>query len=377
FVYYWGGGHKTYGGNDIDAYNIAKDKWVQLTQAENWNNVVQWFGPDLSDQVSYAQAHKGEKWAVDWLDLNSQQRQNREQEFFGTSLTAAQLKEINKIAKVEGSRHGGWEVNILSPRGRPLVKHSYGQMAWWPGRGYCLLKQRFWCYDPQKGDADGAWSDLGPNPYRSHHDFDPGGSIAPWNLTYDPKLGTVVTVSGTGNNGKAYKFNPSTGRWDLVIDGIQSRAPNTYSEVYSAYNPASGWHVVYAGQQWQRLNFATGETKSMAQLRSHLAQTGLVASASGYNLESFSITWAPELGKALVAKRIDGKLRLWTYDPKANSWSDFHLKGTGPQKAHAKWDTLARDPLTGVYVFLAKDNGNADPGQTPQTWTFWLRGSSS
>ncbi|MFP4616191.1 MAG: hypothetical protein ACLFRB_09990 [Thiohalorhabdus sp.] len=309
FVYYWGGGHKTHPGNDVDAYDIANNRWVQLTEEENWENVWEW------DHLT-----QEEKEAMD------------------------------------DSRRGGWEVDLLSPRGRPVTKHSYGQMAWWPGHGYCLLKQRLWCYDPEKGDADGAWTDLAKDPFP----FDNSGQIAIWDLSYDPELDTVVTVAGSGYSERAWAYNPETGGWDTVVtDGSTG---GKYTEVYSALDPETGWSTVYAQQRWQQMNFRTGEVKEMAQLRHNGEPVGA----------SLSIEWAPELGKALVAKKVDGRLRMWTYDPEADRWSDFELDGDGPMDAHAKWDTLARDPKTGTYVFLAKEDENAGDGETPETWTFHL-----
>ncbi|MFA9462361.1 hypothetical protein [Thiohalorhabdus methylotrophus] len=322
YVYYWGGGHKTHGGNDVDAYDIAANEWGQLTEEENWENAQSW----LED----------EGWYPDRSQSERQQLVNR----------------------LEGSRGGGWEVDIRTPRGRPVTKHSYAQMAWWPGHGYCLLKQRFWCYDPQEGDADGAWTDLGPDPF----EFGNSGTIAPWNLAYDRELDTVVTVVGTRETGKVYVYDTESGSWRTALNNIQYQQ-GEYSEVYSAHDPETDWHIVFANQKWQRINAATGEIKSMAQLR----YNGQVVKGS------FSIEWAPELGKALVAKRMDGQLRMWAYDPQANQWSDFQLEGTGPDDAHAQWDTLARDPRTGMYVFLAKADESAEEGETPTTWTFWLR----
>ncbi|MFA9461268.1 hypothetical protein [Thiohalorhabdus methylotrophus] len=311
FVYYWGGGHKTHPGNDVDAYDIANNRWIQLTEEENWENVWQW------DHLT-----QSEKEAMD------------------------------------ASRRGGWEVDLLSPRGRPVTKHSYGQMAWWPGHGYCLLKQRLWCYDPEKGDTDGAWTSLAKDPFP----FNNEGQIAIWDLSYDPQLDTVVTVAGSGYSQRAWAYNPQTGAWDTVVTGASTG--EKYSEVYSALNPETGWSVVYAQSRWLQMNFRTGEVKQMAQLRYNGQRVGA----------SLSMEWSPELGKVLVAKNVDGRLRMWTYNPGSDRWATFELAGEGPANAHGKWDTLARDPQTGVYVFLAKENENANEGQTPETWTFHLSG---
>ncbi|MFA9462360.1 hypothetical protein [Thiohalorhabdus methylotrophus] len=326
-AYFWGGGHFTHGGNDIDAYDIAGDEWVQLTEEENWNNVDSW--DHLTDEEKQA---------------------------------------------IKSSQSGGWDVDILTPRGRPLPKHSYSQMAWWPDRGLCLLEQRLWCYDPSEGDSDGAWQELASNPFSGV--FDDEGSISVWNLTYDPKQDTLVTVYAAGGGvtgGFVYQPDNSSNPWRQLPE-FSMRADGSWSQVYSAYNPDSEWHIVYAGQMWRRMNLTTGEVKEMAQLRSHPQLDGkLEEDQYGPRLRSFSMEWSPELDSALVAVSIDNELQLWTYDPSANSWSRFQLDGEGPTDAHANWDTLARDPKTGVYVFVAKEDQNAT--EIPETWTFKISGS--
>ncbi|HKJ77452.1 MAG TPA: right-handed parallel beta-helix repeat-containing protein, partial [Gammaproteobacteria bacterium] len=220
--------------------------------------------------------------------------------------------------------------------------------------------QRFWCYDPSMGDADGAWTDLGQPPFNLD-----GGSIAPWNLAYDPDLDTVVTFMGTGGAGKVYVYNADSGNWNYVTD-IQPRSYNDWSEVYSDYDPNSGYHIVYAGKQWQRINVQTGDVKPMAQLRDMIGVN---------DLETFSMEWAPELNKLLVAYNKGNGLHLYTYDPTTDTWANFQLKGQGPTDALAKWDVLARDPKTGVYVLLAKATTAAD--HPPATWTFTLSGDQA
>ncbi|MFP4561460.1 MAG: nitrous oxide reductase family maturation protein NosD, partial [Thiohalorhabdus sp.] len=86
----------------------------------------------------------------------------------------------------------------------------------------------------------------------------------------------------------------------------------------------------------------------------------------------FSLVWAPELEKALLAGRMDGELQLWTYDPDKDVWGRFFLDGGGPTDAHGKWSTLVRDRESGLYTFLAADS--EDTSQVPETWVFRLSG---
>ncbi|MFW5910738.1 MAG: hypothetical protein ACOCUJ_02765, partial [Thiohalospira sp.] len=328
-IFYWGGGHKSYDGNDIDAYEIVEDRWDQLTEEENTNEVVSWYEPDMSTEVSHAESEIGFSWAGEWVETG--RHEDEEERFFGRELDSEEREAIDEIAQIKYSQGGGHEVDIFTPRERPLSKHSYGQTAWHPDRGFCLLKQRLWCYDPQKGDDDDAWEDLAQNPYSE--DFNNAEGIHVWNLAYDPDLEKLVTFYGAGyGRSGAYIYDPEDpeGPW-VHRPRNYMRADGSWSQVYSAYDPNAEEHIVYAGQQWQRVDLETGEAHEMAQLRDHPDMEGKLEQGSyGPVIRSFSMEWAPELDKALVLVRIEGQLQLWTYDPEANAWERFQLENRGP-----------------------------------------------
>ncbi|HKJ88412.1 MAG TPA: hypothetical protein VKA48_07875, partial [Gammaproteobacteria bacterium] len=309
YIFYWGGGHMTHGGNDIDAYIPADNKWVQLTQEENWKN------------------------ADSWDNLTKKQKE-----------------------KLDKARHGGWNVPYLSPRGRPLTAHSYSQMTWWANRRrFCISKSGIWCYDPKKGDADGAWQKVA-DPIPVSND-----AIAPWNLAYDPGLKTLVSFVGLGHI-VGYALNDKLGTWQKRARA-KGKNGQEWTEVYSVYDPIHKDHIVYGAGRWVRIDMQSGQAEDMAQL----------ADIAGSQPQSFSIVWAPELKKMLLAAKLKGELQLWTYDPEKDVWGRFFLEGEGPSKAHARWDTLARDRKTGRYVFVAAATGAAE--QIPETWAFRLSGA--
>ncbi|SCY13077.1 right-handed parallel beta-helix repeat-containing protein [Thiohalorhabdus denitrificans] len=308
YVFYWGGGHKTHGGNDVDAYIPAEDRWVQLTEEEDWSE------------------------ADSWDHLTDEQKE-----------------------KLRKARGGGWHVDYLSPRGRPLTAHSYTQMAWWADQErFCISKFGIWCYAPAKGDEEGAWEEVGERVPVDKN------AIAPWNLTYDPDLETLVAFTGTGKI-EGYMFNPGLGTWERRVK-TGGKSWDTWTEVFSVYAPERKEHIVYGAGRWARVDLQKMRAEEMTQLEE----------IAGSQPQSFSLVWAPELEKALLAARMDGELQLWTYDPEKDVWGRFFLDGSGPTDAHGKWSTLVRDAETGLYVFLAADSENIS--QIPETWVFRLSG---
>ncbi|MFA9460981.1 hypothetical protein [Thiohalorhabdus methylotrophus] len=309
YVFYWGGGHKTHGGNDVDAYLPEEDRWVQLTEEENWENAGSW-----------------------------------------SHLTPEEKK------KLEKARGGGWHVDYLSPRGRPLTAHSYTQVAWFASADrFCISKFGIWCYAPEKGDQEGAWEQVGERIPVSKN------AIAPWNLTYDPDLKALVSFTGTGKV-TGYLLNDKLGTWEKRVEAA-GESWETWSQVFSAYDPVHGEHIVYGAGRWVRVDLRDMQAEEMTQLKE----------IAGSQPHTFSLEWAPELEKVLLAGHMDGELQLWTYDPEKDVWGRFYMNGKGPVNAHARWDTLAREPETGLYVFVAADD--EDAAQIPETWVFRLSGA--
>jgi len=103
-ICYFGGGHASYPGNDVELYDVAANTWTQATEPESWRDAGRW-----------------------------------------DHLTAEQKKTVKGIG-------GGWGVNVLSPKGRPLTEHTYQMHAWFPEEKafYHLLTSGTWAFDPAK-----------------------------------------------------------------------------------------------------------------------------------------------------------------------------------------------------------------------------------
>jgi hypothetical protein len=318
YIYYFGGGHNNYGGNDVDVYNVAENTWSQVTEEENWKT-------DCNDPG-------WEEWTCAEL-----------QEMFGSS----------------SSPIGP------TPRGRAWTLHTYQGMVWDKATDQaCVIAngneegEGFVCYDRNKGDADGAWQTrMAGHPARTVWNGS-GDETNYVNINYDDGLGTMVVFVGGGIR--------SAAKWDreaqdfVEIPGI-SLKQDKWGEVYSEYSPDHGLHLVRIKNTLQLVDLVGRSVKKITPLKEVVSDQ-----KASQNYE-----YAPEIAKFLVISEYTtgAGQGLWAYDPDDDSWTELHLDGTKPAKALLRWDLFERDPVTGRYVQLVVDADHPERGQ-PKTYAF-------
>ena len=309
YLWYWGGAHKTHPGNDIDAYDIGANKWVQLTRMEDWTK------------------------HPDWAHLTDAEKQ--------------------ALADAIG---GGGSPGFLSPLGRLLTAHSYAKHGWDPVTDrYCTAKGGLWCYDPDKGDAageraqaatdpsqpDGAWAKVTPSyPGVGEH----GCSFAT-ELAWDPSRDTWALFTGCHSAG----YLLENGRWVQRASGFPYRK---FGELYAEYVPTWGDWLVLHKRVLMRVDLATGKV------------TRITPPPGEARLISVSLEWAPEIERVLFADGNQGFRNLLAYDPATDSWQQLFLDGAMPADASSRWDLLDRDPQTGRYFvpYVPDGGGKFLPG---------------
>jgi len=317
YLWYWGGAHKSHPGNDIDAYDIARNRWVQLTSMEDWRDFSHW-----------------------------------------DHLTAEQKEGLKNAIG------GGGSPDFLSPKGRLLPAHSYARHAWWPERGeYCELKDGLWCYDPAKGDEwgamassahdpsqpDGAWEEVTPS-YPGAAELS-GCSFATA-LAYDPAHRTLALFSGCDSAG----YLLEDGGWVKRASGFPYRK---FSEIYAVFVPPWDDWLVLHKRVLMRVDLDSGKVSRISPPPLRDAPF------------SVSMEWAPEIQRVIFVDGGESFNRMLAYDPAADSWQQLFLRGAAPADATPRWDVLDRDPATGRYYMLhiPRGGGKRIPGDV---WTFRL-----
>ncbi|MBM4041824.1 MAG: hypothetical protein FJ290_25280 [Planctomycetes bacterium] len=285
-IYYFGGGHGSHPGNDVELYDVAANTWTQATEPEDWRQADSW-----------------------------------------THLTPEERKHVRNIG-------GGSGVALLSPKGRPLTRHTYQMQRWFPEeKAFFSLMDQLWALAPDKRE------------WRKVMDKAPRGSdVHTWNLAYDPDLKSLVAIVVGGPNRAVYLFDREKTAWSKRCD-----SPVTaWSEVYSAYDAARKRHVVRAGRRWWTLDMATGTTRFIADL----ADAWMKAKGRDKppHTESVSIAYDPESTRTLVLIKGDGT-ELWAYDADKDDWSEVKLAGE-PPKGTTHWGLLVRVPEHNCFLFL-------------------------
>jgi hypothetical protein len=151
YLWYFGGAHRSYKGNDVQLYDSRSNTWIQATEPE-WP----------------------EEGSKDWKAMIS----------------------------------GGGHTSRLSPTGRPYTEHTYQQVCWQPERKrffIVLVSSGTWEFDPQSRK----WEHL---INRFEDRGEPRGAWAQNHVLYEPAWRAPVLVCGSGKPG-VYQFDHENRRW--------------------------------------------------------------------------------------------------------------------------------------------------------------------
>ncbi len=172
-LWYFGGAHRGYKGNDVQLFDVAKGDWIQATPPE-WPKV-------------------GSK---DWKTMVS----------------------------------GGGRTSALSPTGRPYTEHTYQQACWQPDRKRFfipLASSGTWEFDPAKRK----WIHL-VNRFKDRQ-AQPTGNWSHNHVVWEPTLKAPVLTIGAGAVG-VYRFDHGKVKWVRLGEAPKEVTRN---EFYSTYVP--------------------------------------------------------------------------------------------------------------------------------------------
>lgn len=310
YIFYFGGGHGSHPCNDVELYQVDTNTWIQATEPENFQEADKW-----------------------------------------THLTEEERQAVKRIIG------GGSGANVLSPKGRPLVRHTYQMHCYFPEQeAFFNMLNGLWAFDPAKP----GWKLVSKKTFKR-------GDVHTQNLTYDPELETIFTIVCAFADRGVHVFDPQTKTWSRKC-GI----PTTkWSEVYSTYDSARKLHIVRAGGRWWTLNMSTGETKFIKDLDEARKEAG---GESGAYTESLSLEYDPESNRtlAIIAGGKRGSpLELWAYDTDKDSWSRVKMHEKAPAGI-PNWDLLVYDPVHRCFLFVNVLNvgGGGRGGKTDGLFAF-------
>ena len=323
YLFYWGGGHADYPCNDVELYDVANNKWIQATEPEDFRDAPKW--PHLTpEQVKLAMVIQG-----------------------GCPTVAP----------------------ILSPKGRPLVEHTYQYHAWFPEEGV-FYNIGIWqhaglfAFDPAKKE----WREV----CRTIPAYGDQSNLA---LTYDPNLKTVVAFTATKNvDPGVFAFDHEKKSWVRKC-GLPNDA---CGDVFTAYDSARKVHVIHAGRSWFDVDAVAGTLKPLKKLEDAVKAAGKVPP-----LPDVSVAYDPEYKATLVItnntanKETKGRgapMELWAYDAEKDDWSEVKMAGTAPM-SEVRWNVLAYDPEHKCCLLpnFLTGGGGFSGGRTDGMWAFRLK----
>jgi len=170
YVWYFGGAHRAYKGNDVQLYDPRANAWIQATEPE-WPEVG---SPDWKAMIS-----------------------------------------------------GGGSTSQLSPTGRPYTEHSYQQVCWQPHRKrffIVLVSSGTWEFDPVNRE----WLHLIT---RFEDRSEPRGHWAHNHVHYEPALGAPVLICGAGSTG-VFMFDHEKRNWKRLGERPVELAWNEFYSTY-------------------------------------------------------------------------------------------------------------------------------------------------
>ena len=180
FLWYFGGAHRSYPGNDVELYDPRTNTWIQATEAE-----------------------MPERPSPNWKAMTG----------------------------------GGGTTTNLSPKGRPYTEHTYQQVCWQPNRQrffVVLVSSGTWEFDPQRRE----WTHL-LNRFENRQ-AEPRGSWAQNHVLYEPAYEAPVLIAGSGADAGMYRFDREKRRWEKL--GPTPREL-VWNEFYSVYVPQWKSHI--------------------------------------------------------------------------------------------------------------------------------------
>ena len=194
-LWYFGGAHRSYPGNDVDLFDPRANAWRQVTE------------PEMPTRGS-------ELW--------------------------------NRLTG------GGGGARYVTSKGRPYVEHTYQQVCWDPVRKHffvVMLASGTWAFDPRKAE----WTFLSGTTERVG--AEPRGHWSHNQVVWDPGVKAPVLLVSSGGGG-IWKWDYDRAEWERLA--ALPRELN-WTEFYLTHVPAWERYLLSASKVgWGRLDVATG-----------------------------------------------------------------------------------------------------------------------
>jgi hypothetical protein len=335
-ILYWGGGHCSYGGSDVDTYDVANHTWISSSAApeypqRQWNHGVRLAG------VTFG----GNPWT------------EHGRRTYAYDPGSRKMLMVHPIRLTTGYEPEPLRAFPGEERARPDAKAK-------PPSSY--VKNATWSFDPDSGQ----WELLGPAPQgldslaSTRHGvmgvnvdwpsrLDDAGHLLPWGPDLPEKDNAV------------YRYSVAQKQWERL--GKPQPSPQNLYEMTS---------LAYDSQRDRLLLHGAGKARDelwafdlKANRWGHLKPTVAAAAAPpGCNREAVYLSGQDVLLTFGPAPEKQAAPALWAYKPGANIWHRIELApppGIEPRTAAGQNRALVYDPKRDLVLLVLGTGG--DRGQ--------------
>jgi hypothetical protein len=311
-IFYFGGGHFSHPGNDVELYDIGAKEWVAATEAER--------------------AVKGTpEWTV-----------------------------------IGGGSSPGYPA--ATPKGRPWVLHTYQLACYLPERKSFLAvyASGVWLFDPERRE----WTRL----EKLSASKPRTGDVHTKAVVYDPDRRAPVYIANSADRG-VFVLDLEKETWTRKA-GVPEKVgwSEIYAAYDTARRRHVVWMGPGPANPWWSLDLAAGEWKALADLAGAWKDAGNEGDLYGQTSLSVAYDAANDLVVAAVRPKKAAGVELWTYDAARDAWSRPELRGD-PPRGLAAWNLLNYDADRKRLVFLnvLDVGGGFAGGRTDGVFTLRLK----
>jgi len=422
-IFYWGGGHNSYPGNDVDLYDIANNQWVPdpvqpQCLASCCGTTGAWSGNSTCDNFPL----NCPAGSANCMGGSCGVRNGGgvvKPAFRCAGGTQAGLQ-CSQDADCTGG--GTCSVGIptpgqVCPTCRPYTEHSYQRQAYNPVRGKFLMigtVSGTWEWDP----ATREFSRLGDSPPTGGDQsnrimlWDPGDPAKPVDPQH-PRPRMIVLITGGPSSG-AYEFNYITNRWSQFALAA-SFPTNNWVEPFGFWDGHANKFILSLGNSrwfvydpgltsaaaWNEITLAAPDALKAAYCPGNKGicmggtQSGSSCTSDGdctgggtcdkTTSKSFpcftsGITYDARNQRTMIMTQDrdsstgSKRLTLWGYDILGNSWYKVPTSGgAGAVPGSGYSNQLHYDPKTAsLYLVDLSNMWQWDVGGTVRTWSIMV-----
>lgn len=380
-IFYWGGGHASYPGNDVILYDVGSNQWIpDPTQPQC-----------LAPCCASGADQKCDNYPVDCAGTPPSC-------YTGSCVISGGTGDQKAVFRCSGGSRdqlvcsqdsdcaGGGTCSIGIPTPgvvcttcRPYTYHTYQQAAYNPSRGTFLLAANgnsgygsgTWEWNP----ASRGWSMLQTPPPVSNLDQEARGLFwddAPANVTRGQTM--ILMHAGSGTSGE-YSFNYGSNTWTHYDSYMPTG--NTWMRPYAAWDAHAQKFVVSllsnadTSVVWYTYDPTITGAAAWRGLLPPTDLTSFCTSTATTSCYSFAVTYDATNQRTIVLAQDPGSgLALWAYDGVGNTWQKVTTRNTAsatdcntgyPNHLHYGSTTGS------VYLFDTSPNSGWRGGGAPAT----------